>query len=132
METGKNGPRLADLPVVAWVSCARCTGDLFVEPQTLPRSSGRPGDGPWAYCKKCKPAVDAEIAARPVVAGARAVHVDYQRGPFADTAVREVKDGRVRVSRLGAPDGVPVSAAAFHHTIGLEWFTRGELIMRGM
>lgn len=124
--------RLADLPVVAWVSCARCTGDLFIEPQMLPRSSGLPGDGPWVYCKKCTPVVDAEIAARPCVIGARAVHVDYQRGPFADMVVREVKDGRVRVSRLGAPDGVPASAVAFHHTIGQQWFTRGELIMQGM
>jgi len=123
-------PRPADLPVVAWVTCAWCTGDLFVEPQTLPSSSGLPGDGPWVYCKRCKPIVDAEQSARPCQPGARAVHVDYQRGPFADMVVREVRDGRVRVFRLGFPDGVPKGAARFHHTIGQEWFTRGELVMR--
>lgn len=98
----------------------------------LPRSSGLPGDGPWVYCRKCKPIVEAEQDARPCQPGARAVHVDYQRGPFAGMVVREVKDGRVRCSRLGAPDGVPASAVAFHHTLGMQWFTRGELIMKGM
>jgi hypothetical protein len=125
------GPRLADLPVVAWVSCYRCGGDLFIPPHQLPASSGLPGDGPEVYCAKCKPIVDAERAARPCVPGARAVHVSYPRGPFADMVVREVKDGRVRVSRLGAPDGVPAGADKFHHTVGLEWFTRGELVMVG-
>lgn len=124
-------PRLADLPVVAWVSCARCTGDMFIPPSSLPRSSGLPGDGPRVYCKKCKPVVDAEIARRPVKVGARCVHVDYQRGPFAGMVIREIKDGRVRISRLGAPDGVPLGADKFHHTVGMTWFTRGELIMAG-
>jgi hypothetical protein len=119
------------MPVVAWVLCYRCSGELFLEPQTLPRASGQPGDGPEVYCKNCKPIVEAERAARPCVPGARAVHVDYPRGPFADMVVREVKDGRVRCSRLGAPDGVPATAVAFHHTIGMEWFTVGELIMVG-
>lgn len=132
METGKNTPRLADLPVVAWVHCWRCSGDLLIPPHELPRSSGLPGDGPEVYCKKCKPIVDAERARRPCVPGARAVHVDYPRGPFADMVVREIKDSRVRVSRLGAPDGVPASAVAFHYTVGMEWFTLGELIMVGM
>jgi hypothetical protein len=119
-------------PVVAWVCCARCTGDMFVEPQTLPASSGLPGDGPWVYCKTCKPVVDAEIAARPVEVGARCVHVSYQRGPFADMVIREIDGDRIKVSRLGAPDGVPGSAHAFHHTVGMTWFRRDELIMKGM
>jgi hypothetical protein len=46
--------------------------------------------------------------------------------------VREIKDGRVRVSRLGFPGGVPATAVAFHHTVGMTWFTRGELVMQGM
>lgn len=125
-------PRLADLPVVAWVTCARCTGDLFAEPQMLPRSSGLPGDGPWVYCRKCKPIVDAEIKARPCRPGARAVHVDYPRGPFAALVVKEIDGDRVKCMVLGFPDGVPKTAHAFHHTIGREWFTRGELIMQGM
>lgn len=132
MRTEKSQGKPADLPVAAWVLCARCSRDLLVEPRMLPRASGLPGDGPWVYCKRCKRIVDAEIAARPCQPGARAVHIDYQRGPFADMVVREVKDGRVRVSRLGAPDGVPASAAAFHHTVGQQWFTRGELVMKGM
>ena len=132
MDNGIEQPRFADLPVVAWVTCARCTGDLFIEPQALPRSSGLPGDGPWVYCRKCKPIVDAEIKARPCRLGARAVHVDYPRGPFAQMVVREVKGDRVRVSRPGFPDGVPDGARKFHHSVGREWFTRGELIMQGM
>jgi hypothetical protein len=122
---------LADLPVVAWVCCARCSRDLFIPPHELPRSSGLPGDGPWLYCKRCKPVVDAEIARRPCVPGARCVHVDYQRGPFADMVVREVDGTRVRVMHLGFPGGVPESAWEFHHTTVREWFTRGELIMQG-
>jgi hypothetical protein len=124
-------PRLADLPVVAWVCCARCTGDLFLEPQTLPASSGLPGDGPWVYCKRCKPIVEAEQAARPCVPGARCVHVSYPRGPFADRVVREVDGDRVKVMTLGFPDGVPEGAYAFHHTVGQEWFGRAELVMVG-
>jgi hypothetical protein len=83
-------------------------------------------------CGPCQKIARAEQAARPCVPGARAVHVDYQSGPFADMVVREVKDGKVRVSRLGAPDGVPESAVAFHHTVGQMWFTCGELIMKGI
>lgn len=129
--TGRYEGRLADLPVVAWVCCARCSGDLFIPPHQLPSSSGLPGDGPWVYCKKCKPIVESEQAARPVMTGARCVHVDYQRGPFADMIIREVDGDRIKVSRLGAPDGVPESAWAFHHTVGQTWFTRAELIMKG-
>ncbi len=123
---------LEDQPVVAWVCCARCSGDLLIEPQMLPRSSGLPGDGPQVYCRKCKPIVDAEIARRPCVPGARCAHVDYPRGPFADMIVREIDGDRVRVIRLGFPDGVPETAWKFHHTAGREWYTRGELIMTGM
>ena len=123
--------RLSDLPAVAWVCCARCSGDLFIPPHQLPASSGLPGDGPWVYCKTCKPIVDAEIARRPCEVGARCVHVDYQRGPFSDMVIREINGDRIRVSRLGAPDGIPRSAVTFHHTVGQEWFTSGELIMKG-
>jgi hypothetical protein len=115
-------------PVVAWKCCARCSGDLLIEPQMLPSE----GSGAYVYCKPCKKIVDAEIAARPCVKGARCVHVDYQRGPFADLVVREVDGDRVKVMVLGHPDGVPAGACAFHHTIGREWYTRGELIMKGM
>lgn len=124
-------PRPADLPVVAWVCCARCSGDLFLEPQTLPHSSGLPGDGPWVYCKRCAPIVKAEQDARPVEPGARCVHVSYPRGPFSDLVIREVDGDRVRVMCLGHPDGVPPGAHAFHHTVGQEWFVRSELIMKG-
>jgi hypothetical protein len=125
-------PRLADLPVVAWICCARCTGDLFIPPSSLPRSSGLPGDGPWAYCSKCKPIVDAEIARRPVELGARCVHVDYQRGPFSDMVIRKIDGDRIKVSYLGCPDGMPETAVAFCPAVlGREWFTRGELIMKG-
>ena len=117
---------------VAWVSCWRCSGDLFIEPQMLPRSSGLPGDGPWVYCKKCKPVVDAEIARRPCVPGARCVHVDYPRGPFADMVVCQTAGDRVRTMVLGFPDGVPAGAHQFHHTVGRTWYTRGELIMTGV
>jgi len=120
------------LPVVAWVSCYRCSGDLFLDPWTLPRSSGLPGDGPEVYCRKCKPIVDGERARRPCVPGARCVHVDYPRGPFADMIVRETAGERVRTMVLGFPDGVPEAAWEFHHTIGRGWYTRGELIMTGM
>lgn len=122
---------LADLPVVAWVSCWRCSGDLLIPPHELPRSSGLPGDGPEVYCRKCKPIVNAERARRPCVPGARCVHVDYPRGPFADMVVREVDGARVRCMVLGFPDGVPESAWEFNHNIGREWYTRGELIMTG-
>jgi hypothetical protein len=111
------------------VGCARCKGFLAVEPQTLPSERS----GAWVYCAECKPIVGAEQAARPCVPGARAVHVDYQRGPFADMVVREVDGDRVKISRLGCPDGVPAGAHAFHPpTMGRVWFTRGELIMQGM
>lgn len=119
------------LPVVAWVSCARCSGELFAEPQTLPRSSGLPGDGPWVYCKTCRPLVERERAARPCVPGARCVHVDYPRGPFADMVVTKVEGDQVMTMVLGFPDGVPEGAWLFHHTIGHKQYTRGELIMTG-
>lgn len=59
------------------------------------------------------------------------VHVDYQRGPFAQLVVREVQGDRVRVMTLGFPDGVPEGALAWSHTVSREWFTRGELLMTG-
>jgi hypothetical protein len=108
--------------------CARCSAHLAAEPQTLPSKRS----GAFVYCGPCGEIVKTEQDARPCVPGARAVHVDYQRGPFADMVVREVRDdGRVLVFRLGAPDGVPTSAVEFHHTVGMTWFTRGELIMTG-
>lgn len=119
------------LPVVAWVHCWRCSGDLLIPPHELPRSSGLPGDGPEVYCKRCQPIVAAERARRPVVTGARCVHVDYPRGPFSGLIITEISGDRIKVSRLGAPDGVPESAWAFHHTVRQAWFTRGELIMTG-
>lgn len=125
--------RLEDLPVVAWVCCARCSKDLFIPPTSLPRSSGLPGDGPWLYCKTCKPIVDAEIAKRPVELGARCVHVDYQRGPFADMVIREIDGDRIKVSYLGSPDGIPPTAVEFCPAVlSRTWFARGELIMKGM
>jgi hypothetical protein len=125
-------PRLADLPVVAWVSCARCAGDLFIPPSSLPRSSGLPGDGPWVYCGKCQKIVDAEQAARPAEVGARCVHADYQRGPFADMVIREIDGDRIKISYLGCPDGMPPTAVEFCPAVlGREWFHRGELIMKG-
>ncbi len=123
--------RLADLPVAAWVSCYRCRGDLFIEPQMLPRASGLPGDGPEVYCRKCKKIVDAERARWLCVPGARCVHVDYPRGPFANLVVKAVDGDRVKCMVLGFPDGVPEGAYAFHHTVGREWYARGELIMAG-
>jgi hypothetical protein len=117
-------PRGADLCLTC---CARCNAFLAAEWQTLP--SERSGAG--VYCKTCKPVVEAEQAARPCVAGARCVHVDYQRGPFADLVVREVRGDDVRVFVLGHPDGVPKSAYAIHHTVGRQWFKRSELVMVG-
>lgn len=108
--------------------CARCSAFLAAEPQTLPSArSGAP-----VYCGPCQAIVAAEEQARPCAPGDRAVHVDYQAGPFAEMVVREVRGDQVRCSRLGAPDGLPAAAQAFHPpTLGREWFARGELLMTG-
>jgi len=107
--------------------CARCNAFLAIEPQCMP--SARSGAN--TYCNPCRKIVEAEQAARPCVPGACCVHVDYQRGPFAQLVVREVQGDRVRVMTLGFPDGVPEGALAWSHTVSREWFTRGELLMTG-
>lgn len=107
--------------------CARCNAFLAVEWQCMPSKRS----GANVYCDRCRKIVEAEQAARSCVPGTRCVHVDYQRGPFSDLVVREVAEDRVRVFVLGFPDGVPVTAHAFHHTVGREWFTRGELLVVG-
>jgi hypothetical protein len=107
--------------------CARCNGFLTVEWQMMPSERS----GAWVYCKKCRAIVEAEQAGRPCVKGSRCVHVDYQRGPFADLVVLEVRDDEVRVMVLGFPDGLPAGAYEFNHRLTREWFTRGELLMIG-
>jgi hypothetical protein len=117
-------PKGADLCLTG---CARCNAFLAKEPQTMPSAKS----GASIYCGPCQVIVDAEQAARPCVAGARCVHVSYQRGPFSDLVVREVDGERVRVFVLGHFDGVPPGSDMFHWTVGHEWFTRGELMMVG-
>lgn len=117
------------LPPLALHSCWRCSAHLAGEPSVV-QAVQRTGAG--TYCARCEPIVKAEEAAIPCLPGRRCVHVQYQRGPFAEMVITKVDGDQVTVMRLGFPDGVPAGAHGFHHTIGRGQFTRGELLMKGL
>jgi hypothetical protein len=122
---------LSQMRTVAWISCARCSGDLFIPPESIASlaeggySAARslPGEGPWIYCRTCKPLADAEEARHPVAQGARCVLARYQRGPFSDLFIVKVESAGYTVTLDGAE--YPVSRPPMI-TVGVLGFGQAE------
>jgi hypothetical protein len=139
---------MASERTVTWVSCARCAGDMLIDPASIASlaeggwspARSLPGEGPVIYCAKCRPIVDAEEARKPVVPGARCVLAMHPRGPFSDLFITAVDGDRVTVCVLGLGGVEPGRARellAAWWPAGL-WdrdpltFGRSELRMRGL
>jgi hypothetical protein len=138
---------MANERTVMWVSCARCAGDMFIDPASVPSlaeggwsaDKALPGDGPVIYCAKCKPVVDAEEARHPVTPGARCTLAMYPRGPFSDLFITAADGGRVTVGVLGMGG---VEPGRLREILSGWWpaglwdrdplvFDRSELLMKG-
>lgn len=123
--TDENG-----LVIKALNGCWRCSAFLLCDPGWLEamQKAGAP-----VYCPRCKKIMDAEQAKIPCLPGYRAVHADYQRGPFADLVITQVSGERVTVSVLGWPDADDAVLARWWPPVmhGRRVFFRGELVMKG-
>lgn len=138
---------------VMWVSCYHCSGDMFIDEASVASlavggwssDTAMPGEGPIIYCRKCKPIVDREQAARAVAKNSQCVHVMLPRGPFSDLYVKAVEGEFVVVGCLGLNG---VDPERFEAILGTWWpagmrvpsrqagrsfrFRRSELLMKGI
>lgn len=127
-----------DLPVVRLCCCARCSGDLHLDPSQVDHL----GMSPEVYCRKCQAILDAEQAAAMVAPGVRCVHRCYASGPFSQLVVKSVEGDQVTVFLLGWPDPDDPAELIRRETMLARWwpgvmrgrreFARSELLMKGI
>jgi hypothetical protein len=121
-----------------WKLCERCQTELLVEPEYGEWLLSKGDSAPPLLCPRCQDITRREEQSKPVVANARCVHVDYQRGPFSDLAIVKVDGSQVTVCVLGLGGVEPERQAEILKGIhpgvmhGRRTFHRNELLMRGL